>query len=1450
METLRGQWASVSSGGSAAVAITGEPGQGKTRLAAELATVAHSAGATVLYGRCDPESIVRDQPIAEALRWYVAACEPGPLRDQVAGTNLLVSLVPSLAARLPELASAATPVAERSELIAAVVSFITRATAAKPILLVLDDLQDALAPTLELIVALVNAAPPGLMVVALSRRDDELGDVAGVGRISLDGLSVPGAADLVRGRLAMLPEALRVDVDVDDIAASVVSETGGNPEHVLEVIDHVISAGGLSSDIEAQRAAVAAAAAETCPYKGLLAFQPEDADIFFGRDEDVAALLSRLASQHLLAVVGASGSGKSSIVRAGVLPALRRGALAGSARWPIAILAPGPHPVTELAAAVATQLGTSAGALLGRLDGNPAGLADAVRDAGLEKLVVFVDQFEEMFTLCGEATERTRFVDALLGAATTPGGPVLVLLAMRADFFGFGASVPGLGAALEASTALLGPMDETELRTAIEGPARVAGLKVERGVVDLMLRDVAGEPGSLPLLSHALLETWKRRTDRTLTVAGYRECGGVRGAIARTAESVYVGLPEPQQHLGRSVFLRLTELGEGTEDTRRRVTLDELRAEGEASPDLDALLRTLTDARLLTTSEHTVEVAHEALIREWPRLRSWLDQDREGIRTLRHLTDAARAWDDLGRDTAELYRGQRLVAALDWSKGETATLSPRERAFLDASRDYADRERQDAERRTRRLHGLLGAVAVLAVLSLIAGVVAIGQRNHSRESAIQAEARRISTLALTVDDFDQALLLAVEARQLDDSVDTRSNLLAVLNQKPQVIGVIGNDPGDSLFDFVVTGDGKHLATARRSGAEIYDAATLRPTGASFATEIEWNDAIPTADGTGIAVLDLKHDEEPGGRVQSVRFFDGVTGKETRKAIPLLPRTDNDFWPEPTMALSPDGRWLAVSNTTNTDAGIPGYEMIWDLREPTPAPRRVEYGTDYREVAFTHDNRLIVASDDADTAAFVIDPAMGAVLATIPGAQAPIAADPKGPRLVARTPESDQMAVWNLDTGVMERRLPSSSVVEHLAYSRDGSTVATAYLDRSITIWDPAKGEQLQNLAGHTSPVESIQYANGGSTLYTTGADGVVIAWDLAGERRVVSQLSPADSGAGETVMLAPNPDATSVAYIVDSDKGGDFEFFDVKSRTFGPLYNTRFDRVGWHDWTADGRYVVTMGQEEPLARLWDPRSGAMVAEQHLPFDSLSASIGSRPGGKSIFAGMHQPGGVVELDARTLKVIGKPMKFDKLVTNVDISPDGHTLAVSLFEENRSGDEGATSVLLLDYETRKTRTTLEGVDASWRLLFSPDGSVLAAGGNNGLISLIDPVKGERIGTPLKGVDGPVSSEAFSPDGRLLAAGSFDGTVELWDLESRARIARVTPGSPGRPTFVWFDATGENVFVAGDNGALWSLPSSPADWASRACAIAGRNFSRDEWRELMGSRGYRTTCPRRAR
>jgi class 3 adenylate cyclase len=407
-------------------------------------------------------------------------------------------------------------------------------------------------------------------------------------------------------------------------------------------------------------------AAVPCPYKGLVPFEPDDAEFFFGRERLAEHLVGRLDAAAFVAVVGPSGSGKSSLVRAGVVPELQR---RDGAHHP-ALFSPGEHPLAALA-----------------VEGDSA--------------LVVVDQFEEVFTLCRDENERRAFIDALLDAAER-GRRVVV--ALRADFYGHCAAYPRLAAALENRQVLVGPMSEEELRRAIERPAEHAGLLLEPGLVEGILRDVVGEPGALPLLSHSLLETWKRRSGRMMTLIGYLRTGGVQGAIAKTAETVYrEELSLDQQALARNIFLRLTELGEGTENTRRRVAIAELMPRPERSEDVNAVLRTLDDARLVTIGEGTVEVAHEALIRHWPTLRTWLDEDREGRLVHRRLTVAAQEWDATARDPALLYRGTRLVGASEWSGAHDSELNELERKFLRASRDAELREVETTRRRNRRL---------------------------------------------------------------------------------------------------------------------------------------------------------------------------------------------------------------------------------------------------------------------------------------------------------------------------------------------------------------------------------------------------------------------------------------------------------------------------------------------------------------------------------------------------------------------------------------------------------------------------------------------------------------------------------------------------------------------------------------------------------------------------
>jgi class 3 adenylate cyclase/WD40 repeat protein/energy-coupling factor transporter ATP-binding protein EcfA2 len=508
--------------------------------------------------------------------------------------------------------------------------------------------------------------------------------------------------------------------------------------------------------------------AAECPYRGLLAFEPQHRRLFFGREEALTDVLARISPGRLLAVVGASGSGKSSLLRAGVVAAVEAGELPGvaSAR----LITPGALPRLDL-------------------------------DGETDTLLV-VDQFEEVYTQCPDTERRHRFIEVVLGRR----GPVVI--GVRADFYGEISSEPALAVAVAENQVLLGPMSDEELGRAISEPARLAGLRLEPGLLELVLRDVAGEAGALPLMSHALRETWERRNGRTLTVEAYHESGGVSSALAQTADAVVEALPAEQRPLLRSVFLRLTEIGGEVEDARRRVSLDELVPEGTSPQIVRALLRRLADARLITLDEATAQVAHEVLIRRWPTLRRWLDEDREGLRLHRRLSHAAQLWDAAGREPADVYRGTRLDAAIEWARANSGELNQTERAFLNASLEESVRAQRLQFQVNRRLRRGLAAIAGL----LLAAVGLLVFALVSRHDAVGAEATARSQAAATAAssqltrDPELALLLARTA--LRDATTPQAELAAsealdanTLRAELPSFGVQGCQEANFLFLF-------------------------------------------------------------------------------------------------------------------------------------------------------------------------------------------------------------------------------------------------------------------------------------------------------------------------------------------------------------------------------------------------------------------------------------------------------------------------------------------------------------------------------------------------------------------------------------------------------------------------------------------------------------------------
>ncbi len=574
-----------------------------------------------------------------------------------------------------------------------------------------------------------------------------------------------------------------------------------------------------------------------CPFRGLAPFDAAHAEYFFGRERLVAELVARLVGSTLLAVVGPSGSGKSSAVRAGLLPALADGVVPGSEDWRRAVMRPGERPLAELSRTLARAVPEAGG------EGAAPWIADALdRLEPGERLVLLIDQFEEVFVACRDEAEREAFFDALAEGAADPDERLVVVLAIRADFYGRCAEHADLSTLVSANQVLVGPMRRDELRRAIELPARRAGLRVEQRLVSALVGDVAGEPGGLPLLSAALVELWQRRDGRTLRYAAYERTGGVRGAVARLAEDAYQRLSEDERRRARPMLLRLAGADEEQPEAfvRRRVALDEL--ELDRDPDAARALSVLTEARLLTADEEAVEVAHESLLSEWPRLRGWLEADAEGRRLHQHLIGAAREWRDSERDPAELYRGARLAAALDWAAEHEPELNELEREFLDESRAASEREAERQRRAVRRLRTLLVGVGVLLAAAVVAGVIAISERQGAQETATVADAERLGAEALNEERFADALRLANAGVALDDSVTTRSNLLSTLLRSPAALGVlnVGVDPGS----IALSPDGRTLAVAKLDGTVLlFDTETRELLGDHDAPGPVWSVAF-------------------------------------------------------------------------------------------------------------------------------------------------------------------------------------------------------------------------------------------------------------------------------------------------------------------------------------------------------------------------------------------------------------------------------------------------------------------------------------------------------------------------------------------------------------------------------------------------------------------------------
>jgi WD40 repeat protein/DNA-binding SARP family transcriptional activator len=1134
------------------------------------------------------------------------------------------------------------------------------------------------------------------------------------------------------------------------------------------------------------------------PFKGLQYFDETDADLFFGREALVSHLVDQLQSRKkikgksFLAIIGASGSGKSSLVRAGLIPALKRGGMSLLAH----VITPTEHPLESLSFS---------------LENNKA---------SKRPLLLFVDQFEELFTLCQSESERQSFINKLLHAAQ--GGSASVIIALRADFYAACAPYENLRKILSQNQEYIGPMNAGELRRAIEEPARINGWLFEPGLTDLLLREIGAdgdrspEPGALPLLSHALLETWRRRSGRMLTLAGYAESGKIHEAIAKTAEAVFARFSPQEQSIARNIFLRLTELGEGTQETRRRVLLSEIIPPASLlSKATETVLKMLSDARLIITTEATAEVAHEALIREWDRLHEWLIENREGLRLHRHITESARDWERQGRDKESMYRGTRLAQALEWADSHSNDLNLLEREFLEtsnalakqetaereaqrqreleAARRLAESERQRAEQQTRTTQQLrtraiyVSAAFIAAVILAIIAFFLEQKAVRKTEIAISNELATASISNLNVDP-ELSILLALQAVATSNTTGAEDALHRAVQASRIKYTLTGHT--DEVYELEFSPDGTKLASASLDRtAKVWDTAsgkelfTLKghgdqilqirfsPNGKSLATasrdgtakiwDVATGQTLMTLSGHTGSLTDIKY--SPDGKLVAtiaddhmVKIWDAESGRE------LLTLTDTSLF---VISFSPNGSRIAL-----------GYEdgtiRVWDIitKQAILTLPGGHDGPVYL-VSFSPDGNKLVSNDYDNSSIAVWDIKSGEQLAALSGYFP--AFDPNGSLLATWTNVGD-LAVY--DTSNYQKVY---TFVGHTAggngtiFNQDGSLLATPNADGTVKIWDMKNGRELFTLSGHAGGVDDAAFSPGcvsppeapfaqcGRYLATASRDKTIKIWDVtpAGNREII----------------------TIPGYV---------SFFNpIDKRLITGTFNDDLTTITYHNWD-----VTTIGKEREA-------SSFSVSHPALIYDGGNSPDTTLAGTVSVDGTAK----VLNLTTGDVALTFKPPEPIESVVDISILAIGPRLTT--ISQNKE-------LIVWDAMSGKKIATLpEFLDPWYRISFSSDGNkMIVVSDSSSTATLWNLATGKKL-FDLAGHTQPLYNSAFSPDGKRLVTVGKDGTAIVWDVQTGKSLFTL-PGHSASVEVAVFSMDGTHLATGGVDGAVkvWDVSADP--------------------------------------
>jgi WD40 repeat protein/transcriptional regulator with XRE-family HTH domain/energy-coupling factor transporter ATP-binding protein EcfA2 len=1174
-------------------------------------------------------------------------------------------------------------------------------------------------------------------------------------------------------------------------------------ENEIELTNHFLQLAQSARQEDAPSAGIP-------PYKGLLFFDQADAELFFGREILTTHLADRVAdlavdaSSRFLAVVGASGSGKSSLARAGLAVALQK------MGWEIHIFTPTTNPLKTLAANY-----------------------NSTRAKNGKHHLILVDQFEETFTLCHDENERSAFIERLLSIARDKLLNTTVVIALRADFYSHCAQYPLLREAVAAEQEYIGQMTKDELRRAIVEPAKQGGWEFESGLVELLLNDIGAdglgqpEPGALPLLSHALLATWERRRGRTFTLAGYQASGGVRGAIAETAESVFTDqLNHAQQNLARNIFLRLTELGEGTEDTRRRAALNELANQTNEAAQLRAVLNTLADARLITLNEDSAEVAHEALIREWERLHEWLTQDREGLHLHRHLTDSTHEWEARGHDAAELYRGARLAQMSEWALVNEERLNQSERGFIAAAieqEQHIELERETQRQRELRVAQELAETQSRAakqlrqraiflsgafVLAIVLAGIAIFFGDQANQNAIKAQvnanaaqqnaesantnaqqaqseqriatSRELAAAAISNldDDPERSILLALQAESTTHTQEAENALHRSILASRTVLVVHHDAP---IRGVAFSPDGMRFVTASDDHtAKVWDAKTgmllLTLTGHTAGVF----GVAYSPDGMRIATASTDH---------TAKVWDANTGQ---LLLTLIGHTGGIQ----RIVFNPDGTRLVTASVDKT-------AKVWDAITGKELLTFSGHGDYVYAVAFNLDGKQIATSGN-DGNIIIWDAATGKELITLPANQSydtlprGVAFSPDGTRVAEVSDDSvSYIKIWDATTGqvLLSGNLGNSAPLRTIAFSPNGKLAVTGGDDQKAKVWDTTSGQVLYTLSGHTNRIYGAAFSPDGTRVVTASLDGTARIWDITPAKEMLFIPFVNVDTSAWSVFLTYSPDGTRIltdytdsnARIWDAVSGK--ELLQLKGQTT----TTSSSRPSY---SYDGK-LVAAGSDDNKINVWDAQTGNLQITL-AGYKGFVYQTAFSPDGTRLASANSDDGTIMIWDILSGKALLTLKGSPNGVRAVAYAPDGKHLV--------TGDNDGNG-MIWDATTGEKLFTLPNGDIIPDVDFSPNGKQVALASIKG-IGLWDAITGKQL-LILKGHTAWVNQVTFSHDGKFLASGSNDGTARIWDVATGVNILTL-PVDIGGSGGVSFTPDGKQLAVGGSQGIyIFTLP-----------------------------------------